>query len=419
MLQTPLHRALGEAPGPLTDQMIDDAVAQGVVESDELDWKAALPSQKDLRDSDIVKDIAAFANASGGIIIFGVTEKDKAATGRQDAGELTEGYERTVRQVSMSAITPPVFGIQAIEIPSAAGTRAVALLIPASPDSPHLVYRNDLFGAPLRVGADTHWMKERDVEAAYRSRFEGARRGEQALQDLYDDLAAAADPTGRAVLVGTARPRARRLRSEQNASSTALAHQASLVNRWWLGGTQYGPLEDLELYQPSPTLNGEYLRPATRGDYREAHAVVLNDGSVGLSWRAGAHQHEVTGKRYDPHQVPALALSAFAASLVALIHAVAGDNPAGDYDILFGLELDDDGAPPEIHERDAAPPSGVHRTLSGRFRPIRMTVDPSVADTEFIQAAIDLATLAVNQVGIKKPTRLDTMLAQRPRNWTW
>ncbi|MCW3041513.1 MAG: transcriptional regulator, partial [Solirubrobacterales bacterium] len=213
MLHTPLHRALGERPGPLTEQMIDDAVAQGIGETDDLDWKKVLPPEKDFRDSDIVKDIAAFANAGGGIIVFGVTETGKAADGRHDAGELTESYERTIRQVTMAAITPPVFGVQAIAIPSTSGPRAVALVVPASPDSPHLVYRNDQFGAPLRAGADTLWMKERDLETAYRLRFDGARRGEEALHQIYDDVAAAADPSDRAVLVGAARPRSRRPRS--------------------------------------------------------------------------------------------------------------------------------------------------------------------------------------------------------------
>lgn len=229
MLQTPLHYALGEPPGPLTEQMIDDAVAQGIEESDALDWKKALPPQKEFRDSDYVKDIAAFANAGGGVLVFGITETDKAADGRHDAGELTESYERTIRQVCMTAITPPVFGVQAIAVPSSKGNRAVALLVPASPDGPHLVYRGDTFGAPLRAGADTHWMKEPQIEAAYRARFEGARPGEQALQQIYDDMATAVGTRDRAVLVGAARPRTLRPRTEPRDQVTITANRGTLV----------------------------------------------------------------------------------------------------------------------------------------------------------------------------------------------
>lgn len=421
MLHTPLHLALGERPGPLTDQMIDDAVAQGIGENDGLDWKKSLPAEKSFRDSDIVKDIAAFANAGGGMLVFGVTETNKAADGRYDSGELTESYERTIRQVCMAAITPPVFGVQAIAIPPRTGTRAVALVIPASPDGPHLVYRNDQFGAPLRTGADTIWMKERQLEAAYRSRFDGERRSEEALLQIYEDMAIAADASGRAVLVGAARPRSRRPRAEHRTEVSGIAYQAAMVTRWWMSGIEkYSPLEDVDIYLDRPTLSGHYLPAKNPGDPREAHAVILDDGSVGISWRAGGHERDKSGDHHQSHQVPTLAIEAFAAALVAMVHAVATDSPAGDYDIILGVELDAAaGASPEFHIPKAAPPSGVHRSISGRFRPVRATVDPSTDDTLFIQAAVDLATSALNQVGIKKPTVLDPKLPRRPSNWTW
>lgn len=421
MFHTSLHRTLGEDPGEFTDRMIDDAITQSIEEGDELDWKTALPPEKEFRDSGIVKDIAAFANAGGGVIVFGVTETNKAATGRHDSGELTEGYERTIRKLIMTAITPPVFGVQAIAIPSTTGTRAVALVIPASPDGPHLVYRNDTFGAPLRTGADTLWMNERQLEAAYRSRFDGARRGEEALQQLYDDMAAAVGTADRAVLVGAARPRTHRPRVEPRHEVTSTAYRAAMVTRWWLSGNSpYGPLEDVDLYHPRPTLHGHHLPPENPGDNREAHATIYDDGSVGLSWRAGGHEHEHTGKPYEPYQIPTIAIEGFVAAFIALVHAVSSETPIGDYEIILGVEFDGaEGQRPEFHVRNAAPPSGVHRTISGRYRPVRTTVDPSANDTIFIRAAIDIATAALNQIGIKEPVILNTMLPTRPSEWTW
>jgi hypothetical protein len=41
-----LHRLLGRQPGPLTDDMLDAAIEQGIRETDDLDWKSALPSIK-------------------------------------------------------------------------------------------------------------------------------------------------------------------------------------------------------------------------------------------------------------------------------------------------------------------------------------------------------------------------------------
>jgi hypothetical protein len=65
---------LGRDPGPLTDEMIDEAVAQGIAETDDLDWKTRLPPTRGLNESDFPKDIAAMANSGGGVIVYGITE---------------------------------------------------------------------------------------------------------------------------------------------------------------------------------------------------------------------------------------------------------------------------------------------------------------------------------------------------------
>ena len=84
---TALHRVLGRGPGPLTDELLDSAVAAGATESDDLDWKSELPPQKGLPQTDFPKDVAAMANSGGGVIVFGVHESQKAATGRTDVGD--------------------------------------------------------------------------------------------------------------------------------------------------------------------------------------------------------------------------------------------------------------------------------------------------------------------------------------------
>ena len=61
---TPLHRALGLPPSPLTDEILTDAVTAGVTERDDLDWKSELPPIKHLAQTDVPKDIAAMANLS-------------------------------------------------------------------------------------------------------------------------------------------------------------------------------------------------------------------------------------------------------------------------------------------------------------------------------------------------------------------
>jgi len=73
----------------------------------------------------------------------------------------------------VTAISPPVFGLGVHRL----GTEehAVAVVVPASVDGPHLIYKNDFFGAPIRNDADTAWIKERQIDAMYRARFEERR----------------------------------------------------------------------------------------------------------------------------------------------------------------------------------------------------------------------------------------------------
>ena len=72
---TPLHRALGLPPSPLTDDVLNSAVEAGVVETDDLDWKSELPPAKSLSQTDVPKDIATMANSGGGMIVYGVGGK--------------------------------------------------------------------------------------------------------------------------------------------------------------------------------------------------------------------------------------------------------------------------------------------------------------------------------------------------------
>jgi Putative DNA-binding domain len=157
---TALHRALGLPPGPLTDELLDAAVAAGVAETDDLDWKSQLPPAKGLPQTDFPKDVAAMANSGGGVIVYGVSEVQKAATERVDVGLFDEVHERSLRSAAITAITPPVFGLVVHRL-GTAENRAVVVEVPASVDGPHLIYRSEYFGAPVRNDADSVWMKER------------------------------------------------------------------------------------------------------------------------------------------------------------------------------------------------------------------------------------------------------------------
>lgn len=124
MTFTALHRTLGRAPGPLTDEILDAAVDAGVAETNDLDWKSELPPARGLPQTDFPKDVAAMANSGGGVIIYGVLESQKVATKRADVGKFDEVYERSLRSAAITAISPPVFGLNIHSLGPTEGERS-------------------------------------------------------------------------------------------------------------------------------------------------------------------------------------------------------------------------------------------------------------------------------------------------------
>jgi hypothetical protein len=248
---TALHRLLGLAPSPLTDEMIDSAVAEKLAETDDLDFKRALPETGGLNATDYPKDIAAMANSGGGVILYGVAEEDKKATARVDVGDLSEGHERTLRIAAVNAISPPVFGLDIVKL-GADNRRCVAIIVPASVDGPHLIYRNELFGAPIRNDADTVWMKERQIETAYRARFDERRHSAEVLDRMHQDLAVVTEVEARAWLIAVGRPRVRPAAAPRWDRSEAgrMIESASARSLTYARRTAIRPLEIVERLNP-------------------------------------------------------------------------------------------------------------------------------------------------------------------------
>ncbi|WP_284294305.1 AlbA family DNA-binding domain-containing protein [Luteimicrobium album] len=194
------------------------------------------------------------ANSGGGVIVFGVRESQKAATERVDVGELTEAYERSLRSAAITAITPPVFRLNVHRLGDE-GNRAVVVEVPASVDGPHLIYKNDYFAAPVRNDSDTVWMKERQIEAMYRARFEERRHATEALDSLYDEAAAGRDSDKRAWLIAVAHPRIPRSRdrlTREDARSVLTKTMGLALT--YAGRAGIHPLENVDRNNPRPGL---------------------------------------------------------------------------------------------------------------------------------------------------------------------
>lgn len=186
---TSLHRALGVQPRPLTFDMLTAAVQQGVTEQEDLDWKEKLPDDRnpDWKE-EFAKDVAAMANAGGGLILFGIREDSRsAAIQLVDVGPWSDDAARRLRQAAHALIRPAVQGLEFTSL-SDGDVTVVVLDVPASDEVPHIQFRRDLFRAPRRYGAQTVDMTEREIEAAYRRRFDAKMTREKTLDDMHEDV---------------------------------------------------------------------------------------------------------------------------------------------------------------------------------------------------------------------------------------
>lgn len=400
---TSLHRATGVGPQPLTEELLDRAVEIGAVEMHDLDWKSQLPAMKALALSDFPKDVAAMANNGGGLIVFGVEETQKAATSRIDVGDFDEGYERALRSAAITAITPPVFGLAIYRLGSEpAQNRAVVVKVGASVDGPHLIYRNEFFGAPIRNDSDTVWMKERQIEAMYRARFEERRHASEALDTLYNDAVAGRGIT-RAWLVAVAHPRVPRLleRLDRDTASRTFQSAASSGQRYAPQPTIH-PLGNVDVLNPRPGLRRWVAANTAKSErqlWREAWASIHHDGSITLAAAVGGHRMSMDGY-YEGHEVEGRAVECAVADAMALMREAAKETGNDEYDVRVGIEWEG----PEALKILTVDGSGyLYEGVSTplhRFTPVETTVDARESDGSFRGHVYELARDCVNQGGI-------------------
>lgn len=401
MAFTPLHRALGIEPGPLTDEILDAAVTARVTETDELDWKSKLPPRNGLPQTDFPKDVAAMANGAGGVIVFGVAEEQKAAAGRVDAGEFDEAYERSLRSAAITAISPPVFGLKVHRLGSE-GKRAVVVEIPASVDGPHLIYRNQYFGAPVRNDADTVWMKERQIEAMYRTRFEERRHATEAMDSLFDEASLRRGDDGRAWVVAVAHPRVVRFgrRLTREAAREVLETAANLALQC-ADRSGIHPLETVDRLNPRPGLRRWVgVNTATRESvWKESWVSIHHDGSVTLAAAVGGHP--IGSNDYlEGWQIESTAIECAVADFMGLLRVTAAETGNDEYDLRVGIAWSGEQDLMILtKDKFGHTYDGVSTPLR-RYTPVETAVDATEAPADFHGHVRDLALDCLNQGGI-------------------
>ena len=399
---TAIHRALGTAPAPLTNELLDAAVREGIEETDDLDWKSELPPAKGLPQTDFPKDVAAMANSGGGIIVFGVSESQKAATDRIDIGVFDEAHERALRSAAITAISPPVFGLVVHRL-GAVGGRAIIVEVPPSVDGPHLIYRNEYFGAPIRSNADTVWMKERQIEAMYRARFDERRHATEALDSLYRQAAYGRDTDRRAWFIAVAHPRIPPLPTRMSRDGARdVMSKAEGLALLYAGRGGLHPLESVDRLNPRPGLRRWVAVNTATADlsaWKEAWVSIHHDGSVTLTAAIGGHRVS-SGEFSQGSQVQSSSVECAVADVMALVRATSQATDNVEYELRVGICWE--GAEPlTILTRDS-----FGLTYDGastpvrQFTPVEMTLNTAEADLDYFWHVHDIAQDCVNQGGV-------------------
>lgn len=176
-----LEVALGCAPEDITWDTLEAITARRVSENACLDFKGGLYGPGKAMD-EFSKDVAAFANASGGLLVLGIREDGQARAKSLHPAPITDSERRRMVEAS-TRIAPMVADISIGEIRNPADPEegAYLILVPASPQAPHAIEREHRMQWPVREDRKTRWMSEPEIASRYRSRFQHAQNQDDRL----------------------------------------------------------------------------------------------------------------------------------------------------------------------------------------------------------------------------------------------
>ena len=151
--------------GDITEAHLKALVTNKTPESQMLDFKRDVPGRDAKGRHDICADVCAFANGSGGDLVYGV---DEDAEGRAAAiapsTSNPDDEQLRLQDVILNGLEPRVTGVQVRAVPVAGG-HAFVVRVPRSWTGPHRVKTNQHFY--LREGARQRQLDMPEIRSAF------------------------------------------------------------------------------------------------------------------------------------------------------------------------------------------------------------------------------------------------------------
>jgi hypothetical protein len=154
-------------PKELTEAVLREACADGWPETQTLDFKWGLPGTTDEDRAEFAKDICAFANADGGDLVYGISDRNARANEIVPIQNLAPDTVRRRLTQMLDAIEPRISSIRMEPVHLATGGFVWILRVPSSFDAPHTHRRDGLYRFALRNGTLTSDMSYDQIRTAF------------------------------------------------------------------------------------------------------------------------------------------------------------------------------------------------------------------------------------------------------------
>jgi len=161
--------------GEIQKSDIDSLFEEEVRESRTLDYKQELPGKADGDKKEFLADVSSFANAGGGDILFGVSERkeDGKNTGVPDdavvgiPGFNADAETLRLESILLTGIDPRIPGVQMKEIAGFSSGSVFLLRVPRSWSAPHMVVYQSASRFYSRTSAGKYQLDVQELRSAF------------------------------------------------------------------------------------------------------------------------------------------------------------------------------------------------------------------------------------------------------------